>query len=123
MSRIHSKGTKLERRFSETARREGIKLFVPKAVYGKPDFCVAGSRILVFVNSCFWHGCPDHCRMPRTRQDYWKPKIRSNVVRQFQVTRKLRRKGYSVFVFWEHDFPNGVIHGKLRRLRSAITRK
>jgi DNA mismatch endonuclease, patch repair protein len=123
MSRIHSRGTKLEKRFVAAARDVGIRLFIPKAVYGRPDFCVLGSKFLVFVNSCFWHGCPTHCRMPATRQNYWKPKIEKNVIRQSLVTRRLRRKGYSVFIFWEHDFSNGMLRGKLTRLKSALKRR
>src|SRR6185437_13276459 len=120
MSRIRSRGTKLEIKFRASAKAAGIRLFVPKTVYGKPDFCIVKTKVMIFINSCFWHGCTAHCRMPATRKSYWEPKIKSNVIRQFRVVRNLRRQGYSVYIFWEHDFSGNSIESKIKRLLNAI---
>lgn len=117
MSRIRSKGTRLEIRFREIAKKYGIRVRTAQHLYGKPDFRISKSNRLIFVNSCFWHGCPDHCRMPSTRKQYWGPKIAGNVRRQSRVIERLRRQGYSVFVIWEHDFRHPTLRGKISRLK------
>lgn len=70
---------------------------------GKPDFVFRNQRLAVFVDGCFWHGCRWHCRMPKSRRDFWEPKIARNKVRDQQVGRILRKKGWAVLRFWEHS--------------------
>jgi DNA mismatch endonuclease, patch repair protein len=120
MSRIRSSGTKLEKRFESEARKARVSLSRAPALFGKPDFKARGNA-LIFVNSCFWHGCKDHCRVPRTRTGYWKTKFMGNIARQERVMRALRRQGFHVFCIWEHDFGTQRLQSKLRRIR-AIAR-
>ena len=56
-----------------------------------------------FVNGCFWHGCPRHYREPKSNVRYWREKASRNRVLLDRNRRLLRRKGYSVLSFWEHD--------------------
>jgi DNA mismatch endonuclease (patch repair protein) len=70
---------------------------------GKPDFVFATQKMAVFVDGCFWHGCPKHCRMPKGNRSYWKPKIAGNEARDALVTRTLRRAGWRVVRIWEHE--------------------
>src|SRR5712672_2699730 len=116
MSRIRSKGTRLESRFEKLARQAGLRIHRADTLLGKPDFRISGSRTLIFVNSCFWHGCRWHCRMPASRQEYWVPKIRGNIKRQKSVIRKLKRQGYKVLVIWEHRMSREV-HDLIKQLR------
>ena len=118
MSRIRSRGTGLENRFRDIAKKNGIRIRTGQHLYGKPDFRVLKTNRLIFVNSCFWHGCPKHCRMPSKHRQYWGPKIAGNLRRQSQVIRRLRRRGYSVFIIWEHDFRYPALRGKVNRLKS-----
>lgn len=60
---------------------------------GKPDFVFVTERVAIFVDGCFWHGCPKHCRMPKGNRSYWQTKIASNTARDALVTRTLRRAG------------------------------
>lgn len=124
MSRVRSSGTRLESRFKTLARLAGARLRRADELLGKPDFRILGTRTLIFVNSCFWHGCPWHCRLPGSRKEYWIPKIERNIQRQRKVVRSLRRNGYQVLVVWEHRMartPEIVIQQlrqvKLRKLR------
>jgi len=88
---------------------------------GKPDFVFPKSRVAVFVDGCFWHGCRKHCRMPSSNREYWEEKIGGNIRRDSIVTRKLRAAGWSVIRFWEHDLNSKQINKtKLRRLSSLI---
>jgi DNA mismatch endonuclease (patch repair protein) len=72
-------------------------------VPGRPDFVFWRERVAVFVDGCFWHGCPRHCRVPEGRREYWEPKIRRNRRRDRAVARELRRRGWAVVRVWEHD--------------------
>lgn len=72
-------------------------------VPGRPDFCFIAERVVVFVDGCFWHGCP-HCQrnMPHSRREFWKAKIESNRRRDRKIKRLLRVQGYAVMRIWEH---------------------
>jgi len=62
---------------------------------GKPDFAFPNQRLVVFIDGCFWHGCPMHLRMPATNVDYWQGKVAR------KVTAELRSKGWRVLRVWE----------------------
>ena len=68
---------------------------------GKPDFAFPNQRLVVFIDGCFWHGCPMHLRMPATNVDYWQGKVARNVARDAKVTAELRSKGWRVLRVWE----------------------
>jgi DNA mismatch endonuclease (patch repair protein) len=94
-------------------------------VTGRPDFVFWRERVAVFVDGCFWHGCPRHCRMPEGRREYWEPKIRRNRRRDRAVDRELRNQGWVVARVWEHDLdnPRKVAHAVallLRRRRRVM---
>ena len=120
MAAVRSTGTRLEAVCAEMLGAVGVTQFERNAtdVDGKPDFIVRDLRLAVFVDSCFWHGCPQHLRMPATRQDYWHAKIERNVARDRAVTRSLRRQRWVVVRIWEHTLrrPDEV----KRRLRRAL---
>jgi DNA mismatch endonuclease (patch repair protein) len=59
--------------------------------------------VAVFVDGCFWHGCPDHFAAPKSNQSYWQPKIRRNIDRDAEVDAALRSHGWMVLRFWEHE--------------------
>ena len=75
----------------------------PRNVLGKPDFVFRRKRVAVFVDGCFWHGCP-HCgHIPKTNKVYWRAKISKNKRRDRYISRALRNKGYSVVRLRECD--------------------
>lgn len=83
--------------------RAGIQgwQLAPKGVTGQPDFYFKKARLAVFVDGCFWHGCP-HCgHIPRTNTKFWLAKIRGNRNRDRMVTRRLRASGLRVVRIWE----------------------
>jgi DNA mismatch endonuclease (patch repair protein) len=105
MSAIRSdRNRSTELRFASLLRESGITGWRRrKRLLGNPDFVFLRERLAVFVDGCFWHGCRWHCRMPKSRQSYWKPKIEHNRVRDKVVTAALRRAGWSVLRIWEHS--------------------
>jgi DNA mismatch endonuclease (patch repair protein) len=68
----------------------------------RPDFVFLKSRTAVFVDGCFWHGCPRHGTEPKGNAAFWKRKFARNVARNRRVNRALRRAGWRVFRIWEH---------------------
>ena len=86
---------------------------------GKPDFVFRRERLVVFVDGCFWHGCPIHCRKPGSNVDYWLSKIARNQRRDLFVGKDLRQKGWRVLRVWEHslDTPSRVA----RRIKSVLS--
>jgi len=72
-------------------------------IAGRPDFVFPRKRVAIFVDGCFWHGCPQHGREPDSRQAYWGPKLARNKARDRQVTRLLRKLGWTVLRIWHHE--------------------
>ena len=70
---------------------------------GRPDFIFRSARLAIFVDGCFWHGCPKHGRKPHSNREYWLPKLRRNRERDTAVKRALRSAGWTVIRLWEHD--------------------
>jgi DNA mismatch endonuclease (patch repair protein) len=77
--------------------RRGYKLF------GRPDFVFPKSRVAVFVDGCFWHGCRVHYQVPKSRPQFWRNKIRLNIHRDRLVNAELRKSGWRVIRIWEHE--------------------
>jgi len=95
------------------AQLKGWKLR-PKGLPGKPDFYFPAQRVAVFVDGCFWHGCPD-CRSGRvlkTNTPYWSAKIQRNRERDREHAEALANVGIRVFRVWEHELnaPSAPIH-------------
>lgn len=105
MAAVQSKDTRLESQFIELLKSGNLHGYTRygSGVYGKPDFAFRKARLAIFVDSCFWHGCRWHCRMPATNQDYWRTKISRNRNRDRRVNHELRRVGWKVIRVWEHQ--------------------
>ena len=73
---------------------------------GKPDFVFLRERVAVFVDGCFWHGCPRHGRVPKSNVSYWLKKMARNKTRDRLVNRLLKKLGWKVVRFWEHALKN-----------------
>ena len=74
----------------------------------RPDFIFRQARLAVFVDGCFWHGCPRHGTKPKSNAAFWRKKISRNQARDRLVTRTLRRAGWRVLRIWEHDLPRAT---------------
>ena len=72
------------------------------------DLVLRKSRIAVFVDGCFWHGCPEHQTQPVTNSEYWSDKIARNIQRGAETTAYLQKAGWTVLRFWEHEDAESV---------------
>lgn len=104
MGRVKHSGTKLEKDFLKLAKIAKIKLKTDnKKIFGKPDFLL-DSKIAIFLDSCFWHGCKKHHRPPASNKEYWADKILKNKKRDRKVNKELKIRGLKVVRIWEHEF-------------------
>lgn len=104
MSRIRSKNTKLELSFRKTLWSKGFRYRIhSKNLPGKPDIVFATAKIAVFIDGCFWHGCPRCFHMPQSNREYWRRKIQYNTHRDKLNHKALRIGGWRVVRFWEHE--------------------
>lgn len=106
MSTIRCKNTKPEKRVRKALWSKGLRYRLGYKIPGNPDLVFVSSRIAVFIDGCFWHGCPDHFNQPQTNADFWKTKIEKNIARDRLVDQELSRMGWKVFRCWEHDVKN-----------------
>jgi DNA mismatch endonuclease (patch repair protein) len=81
-------------------RVRGWKLH-PRGLQGKPDLVIPSKHIAVFVDGCFWHGCPRCGHIPKTNRAYWRAKIARNKKTDLRSARQLREEGYRVVRIWE----------------------
>jgi DNA mismatch endonuclease, patch repair protein len=105
MSRIRSRGNaETELKLASILRAHRITGWRRhQSLPGCPDFTFRRERLVIFVDGCFWHGCPKHGRKPDSNQTYWLPKLRRNIARDRLRTRALRRSGWRVVRLWSHD--------------------
>jgi len=87
-------------------------------VFGKPDFIFPKMKLAVFVDGCFWHGCPEHSTMPKNNSEFWEKKLGANKARDKVVNRELRKEGWVVMRIWEHELreKNKVAKRIIRKL-------
>lgn len=74
-----------------------------RSLPGTPDIALHGRHVAVFVHGCFWHGCPEHYREPRTRTAFWRQKLVRTKRRDKLAAERLRMCGWKVVVLWEHE--------------------
>ncbi|MFD5385266.1 very short patch repair endonuclease [Streptomyces sp. NPDC127074] len=98
-----------ELRIRSLLHREGLRYRVSArplpGVRRTADIVFTRARVAVFVDGCFWHGCPDHCRPARTNSDFWRAKIDGNRARDAQTDRFLAEAGWRAIRIWEHEDP------------------
>lgn len=118
MAQVKSTGNKsTETRMIAVLRKNGITGWRRSyPLQGKPDFTFPKSKVVVFVDGCFWHGHPTQCRIPKTNRGYWLKKIARNVARDKLVTRALKQKGWKVVRVWENAIEKSSTLTKLRKV-------
>lgn len=86
------------------------------------DIAFSKLRIAVFLDGCYWHGCPEHATHPRANAEWWRSKLDRNIARDRETTEHLTAAGWTVLRFWEHESAHDVAHlieATVRSRRSA----
>lgn len=109
MSSIRGRDTKMELAVRPVLEALGF-VYHPEEGFlpGAPDFAHLDECVAVFLDGCFWHGCPQHFRPPETNREFWAEKIRRNRERDAKVTAKYRDMGWRIIRVWEHDLKDLV---------------
>ncbi len=106
MRAVKSKGTRLERRLAGVLAGMGYRGWRrnESSLPGTPDFVFSSKGVVIFIDGCFWHGCP-YCKrkFPTTNPLYWKKKIQRNIQLAKSYNRYLRAKRWRVIRIWEHE--------------------
>jgi DNA mismatch endonuclease (patch repair protein) len=107
-SRLHARGLRfrVHRRLLKGSRRE-------------VDVVFPGAKVAVFVDGCFWHGCPEHGTWPRNNAEFWRRKIEGNVERDRDTDTRLEADGWTVVRVWEHEAPADAA----ARIADAVERR
>jgi DNA mismatch endonuclease (patch repair protein) len=87
--------------------RRGLRYRVDRPLDGKrrrrADLTFVGPKVVVFVDGCFWHGCPEHGTSPKANAEWWAEKLARNVARDADTDEYLTSQGWTVLRFWEHE--------------------
>jgi len=107
MAAIRRSDTKIELRLRSLLHRRGLRYRkdYPVRIAGRlvrPDIAFTRSKIAVFIDSCFWHLCPEHGQIPSSNRAFWKDKLERNAARDREQTAALESEGWTVLRIWEH---------------------
>ncbi|WP_111994430.1 very short patch repair endonuclease [Burkholderia pseudomallei] len=109
MAKIRQKGTDAEVALRRELYQIGLRYRIDFEVLKKPrrvaDIAFPGRKIAIFVDGCFWHGCPEHASWPKRNAEFWRQKIETNQLRDVDTNERLRSLGWTVLRFWSHESP------------------
>lgn len=123
MSRIRGKDTGPELLLRRALHGVGARYRIHDGtVPGRPDVSHKGARVAVFVDGCFWHGCPEHYQKPDNNEAFWEEKLAENQRRREEVIEQLRDDGWQIFELWECEVQERPV-ALAREIAEAIGRR
>ena len=113
MQSNRGRDTKPELSLRRLLHRSGLRYYVHRrpvpSLRRTADIVFPRLQIAIFVDGCFWHGCPDHHTVSKTNAEYWAQKVRLNRERDEETSRLMREAGWTVLRFWEHVSPEDAL--------------
>ena len=104
MTHIRSTNTKIETDVTKALWNLGFRFRKNvKSLPGKPDIAIKKYKIVIFLDSCFWHKCPEHFKKPKSNLEYWEPKIKRNVERDKEINKYYKENNWHILRIWEHE--------------------
>lgn len=119
MSKVKSKNTDIELILRKNLWHQGFRYRLNSKLPGSPDLIFLSLKIAIFVDGCFWHGCPIHGKTPKTNRNFWGNKLSSNQKRDQEVTSKLKAAGWTVLRFWGHQITKDL-SGCINSIKLAL---
>lgn len=127
MAKVRQKSTGAEVAVRRELYRRGLRYRVDFEVLKKPrrvaGVAFPGRRIAVFVDGCFWHGCPEHATWPKQNAEFWRQKIEANRLRDAGTNSRLFDAGWTVLRFWEHQQPIDAAEAIAQTVAKANARR
>ncbi|MFC3418565.1 very short patch repair endonuclease [Salinicoccus hispanicus] len=107
MSRIRAQ-SKLENRITKALWAEGYRFRKNvRKLRGTPDIAIQKYKVVIFIDSCFWHVCPEHGNWPKSNQEFWNQKLARNMERDRSVdAHHYHDREWHIMRLWEHEFKN-----------------
>ncbi|MCI2255777.1 very short patch repair endonuclease [Domibacillus sp. PGB-M46] len=102
MKNIRSQ-SQLENKVSKALWKKGIRFRKNVKLFGTPDIAITKYKIVIFIDSCFWHSCPIHGKIPKTNEEFWIKKLGRNMKRDIDVNRYYEEEGWHLLRIWEHE--------------------
>ena len=96
-----------------------------KRLLGKPDISIQKYKLVIFIDSCFWHNCPIHGNMPKSNIEYWENKLSRNKIRDKEVNDYYKKENWHILRIWEHEIrenPDLIIQNIIRVISEAKKR-
>jgi DNA mismatch endonuclease (patch repair protein) len=110
MRRVRQKSTSAEHALRRELHARGLRYRLHVPVLTRPrrvaDVTFSGLRVAVFVDGCFWHGCPLHATWPKQNAEFWRAKIEANMARDSDTDERLRADGWEIVRVWAHEPPS-----------------
>jgi len=107
MARVRQKGTDVELALRRALHAKGLRYRLHVPLLSKPrrvpDIVFPRRKVAVFVDGCFWHGCPQHASWPKSNAQFWRDKIETNMARDADTDRRLHELGWRVVRVWAHE--------------------
>jgi len=109
MAKVRQTGTDAELALRQEMHRIGLRYRIDYEVLKKPrrvaDIAFPDRKIAIFVDGCFWHGCPEHVTWPKRNAEFWRKKIEANRQRDADTNTRLQDLGWTALRFWSHESP------------------
>ena len=113
--------SKLENRVSKALWKKGLRFRKnDKSLLGKPDISIKKYKIVIFIDSCFWHNCDIHGHIPKTNQEYWIQKLYRNMKRDKKVTQYYKDEDWKIKRIWEHQLEKANFENTIDELSEYI---
>lgn len=110
----------LENEVSKALWHKGVRFRKNvRSLFGNPDISIKKYKIVIFIDSCFWHACPIHGNIPKSNTDFWSDKLKRNKERDLEVNAYYKDKGWSVIRIWEHELKDDF-DGVIERIYQII---
>lgn len=128
MAAVKSRNTGPEMRLRKALWAAGYRYFTAhgwkklsgQSLPGRPDIVVPRQKVVVFVDGCFWHGCPDHYTEPDDNREFWQRKLAANRLRDELVNRALTGSGWTILRLWEHELKKRSLEDTVNRVTTVL---
>ena len=121
MTHIRSTNTKIETDVAKALWKLGFRFRKNvKTLPGKPDIAIQKYKIVIFLDSCFWHKCPEHFKKPKSNLEYWEPKIKRNIERDAEINQYYEDNNWHILRIWEHDIKKKPFKNTIEKIKNFI---